>query len=164
MCIQIANSCWSDRLWWPSIGNQQNVLDVKLWNKYMQESFTCDHMWVSYVTIWDLHLRRQLSYLGCEILEVWIRTQGRHHTPRLIRIVMMNNTWLKEGSFYKLTAPIIPWLRSSVLGANVRMYGVEPEEGNKICLTIKCTTSCNSAIMKGSGSHKGCLIDTHTVL
>ena len=43
-------------------------------------------------------------------------------------------------------------------------HGVEPEEGNKICLTIKCITSCNSAIMKGSGSHKGCLIDTHTVL
>ena len=71
---------------------------------------------------------------------------------------------LLAGSFFKLIAPIIPWLRISVLGANVRMYGVEPEEGNKICLTIKCITSCNSAIMKGSGSHKGCLIDTHTVL
>ena len=138
------NSCWSDRLWWPSIGNHRNV---KLWNKHMQESFPCCLMWVSYVTIWDLHLRRQFNLS-------WLRDSWRMNTRAMVH----------TGSFFKLIAPIIPWLRISVLGANVRMYGVEPEEGNKICLTIKCITSCNSTIMKGGGSHKGCLIDTHTVL
>ena len=108
----------------------------------------------SHVSVICYYFQLHSTYLGYEIHEEWIRTQRKYQSDGKIL----------EGSFFKLTAPIIPWLRSSVLGANVRMYGVEPEEGNKICLTIKCITSCNSAIMKGSGSHKGCLIDAQTVL